>query len=137
MDIRICIDVNDIERAIEFYTRGLGLRLGRRLRSDWAELLGGPCPIDLLCEQEGSAPLGEAHPQRRDFSRHWTPLHLDFAVDDIEAAVARLAACGAKLERPIQDRKWGRMANMADPFGHGFDLLQFQGSGYDEILQAP
>ena len=135
MDIRICIDVNDIERAIEFYTQGLGLRMGRRLRSDWAELLGGPCPIDLLCEQEGSAPLGETHPQRRDFSRHWTPLHLDFAVDDIEAAVARLTACGAKLERPIQDRKWGRMANMADPFGHGFDLLQFQGRGYDEILQ--
>jgi len=42
---------------------------------------------------------------------------------------------GAMLERPIQDRKWGRMASLADPFGHGIDLLEFKGRGYDEILQ--
>jgi catechol 2,3-dioxygenase-like lactoylglutathione lyase family enzyme len=134
MDLRICIDVDDIEKGIAFYTAGLGLKVGRRLKSDWVELLGGPCAIDLLCEAAGSAPLGEAHPQRRDFSRHWTPVHLDFVVDDVDAAVARLLAQGARLERAIQDRRWGRMANMADPFGNGFDLLQFQGRGYDEIL---
>ena len=89
MEIRICIDVVDMDRAIEFYTQGLGLRLGRRLRGDWTELLGGPCAIDLLCEAAGSAPLGQAHPQRRDYTRHWTPLHLDFVVTDVEAAVQR------------------------------------------------
>jgi hypothetical protein len=26
------------------------------------------------------------------------------------------------------------MANMADPWGHGFDLLEFRGRGYDEML---
>jgi catechol 2,3-dioxygenase-like lactoylglutathione lyase family enzyme len=134
MDMRVCIDVDDLERAISFYTAGLGLRLGRRLGSGWAELLGAPCPIDLLCEAAGTAPLGEGHAARRDYARHWTPLHLDFIVDDVEAASARLVAQGAKLERPIQQRKWGRMASMADPWGHGFDLLQFQGRGYDEIV---
>lgn len=134
MDLRICIDVDDIERAIAFYTQGLGLTAGRRLRSSWAELIGGPCPIDLLCEAPGSAPLGEAHAARRDFGRHWTPVHLDFVVEDVDAAVARAVAHGAVLERPIQDRAWGRMANLADPFGNGLDLLQFQGRGYDEIL---
>ena len=39
----------------------------------------------------------------------------------------RARAAGAVLERPIVSRKWGRMANMADPFGHGFCLLQFRG----------
>jgi hypothetical protein len=29
------------------------------------------------------------------------------------------------------------MANMGDPFGHGFCLLQFQGRGYDELLAPP
>ena len=128
MDIRICIDVGDIEEAIRFYTAGLGLEAGRRLKSDWAELLGGPCAIDLLCEAPGSAPLGEAHPQ-----------HLDFVVQDIEAAVRRAVEHGARLERPIIQRRWGRMANLADPWGHGLDFLEFQGRGYDEILleQAP
>jgi len=26
------------------------------------------------------------------------------------------------------------MANLADPFGHGFCLLEFRGKGYDEVL---
>ena len=135
MDIRICIDVPDLERAIAFYAQGLELELGRRLGSDWAELLGGPCPIDLLRQEAGSAPLGEERPQRRDYARHWTPVHLDLVVQDIDGTVQRLLALGATLERPIQQRRWGRMANLADPFGHGLDLLQFQGRGYDEILQ--
>ncbi|TFZ00477.1 VOC family protein [Ramlibacter henchirensis] len=135
MDIRICIDVPDLERAIGFYTAGLGLRAGRRLGSDWAELLGGGSVIDLLTNAPGTAPLGEAHPQRREYARHWTPVHLDFVVDDVDAVVQRLVSLGAKLEKPIQERRWGRMANLADPFGHGLDLLQFRGRGYDELLQ--
>jgi catechol 2,3-dioxygenase-like lactoylglutathione lyase family enzyme len=135
MDIRICIDVNDLKRAIAFYTRGLGLRLGRRLGADWAELLGGSSPIDLLANAAGTAPLGEAQPQRRDYARHWTPVHLDFVVQDIDAVAERLVELGARLERPISDRRWGRMASIADPFGHGIDLLEFKGRGYDEILQ--
>jgi predicted enzyme related to lactoylglutathione lyase len=136
LQLRICIDVNDIEHAITFYTDGVGLVLGRRLLANWAELLGGPCPIDLLCNAAGTAPLGESRPQRRDYARHWTPVHLDFVVDDIEAATQRLVAHGATLEQPIQDRVWGRMASLADPFGHGIDVLEFRGRGYDEILAA-
>jgi catechol 2,3-dioxygenase-like lactoylglutathione lyase family enzyme len=135
MDIRICIDVDDLERGIAFYTGALGLRLGRRLGSDWAELLGGGSPVDLLANPAGSAPLGGEHPQRRDYGRHWTPVHLDFVVTDIDAAVQKLVSHGARLEGPILQRKWGRMANMADPFGHGLDLLEFRGRGYDELLQ--
>ena len=134
LEIRVCIDVSDLERAIRFYTQGLGLRLGRRLDSDWAELLGATSAIDLLANPEGSAPLGQAQPQRRDYGRHWTPQHLDFVVTGIDAAAARLMAMGALLERPIQDRRWGRMASLADPWGHGLDLLEFRGRGYDEML---
>jgi len=134
MDIRICIDVDDLERGVAFYTGGLGLRLGRRLGNDWAELLGGSSVIDLLASAGGTAPLGEVHPQRRDYGRHWTPVHLDFVVQDIDAAVQRLVNLGARLERQVQERRWGRMANLADPFGHGLDLLEFRGRGYDELL---
>ena len=134
MEIRICIDVDDLERGIAFYTQGLGLRVGRRLDDDWVELLGAASAIDLLANPGGTPALGPGHPQRRSYARHWTPVHLDFAVEDIESSVRKLVALGATLERPILERRWGRMANMADPFGHGFDLLQFTGRGYDELL---
>jgi predicted enzyme related to lactoylglutathione lyase len=135
MDIRICVDVDDMASAIAFYTQGLGLAVGRRLGDDWVELLGASSPIDLLLNAPGTAPLGDTHPQRRDYARHWTPVHLDFVVNGIDAAAAKAVAAGGRLERPIQDRKWGRMASLADPFGHGIDLLEFKGRGYDEILQ--
>lgn len=134
MEIRICIDVDDLERGIAFYTQGLGLRVGRRLDDDWVELIGAACAIDLLANPVGTPALGPGHPQRRSYARHWTPVHLDFAVDDIESSARKLVALGATLEQPILERRWGRMANMADPFGHGFDLLQFKGRGYDELL---
>ena len=138
-EIRICIDVPDLDRAIEFYGRALGLRPGRRNGPHWAEMLGAPCPIDLL-PVEGGTPASAAPAlqsggaPRRDFSRHWTPVHLDLVVPDLEAAVDRAVAEGATLERSIVVRKWGRMANLADPFGHGLCLLQFEGRGYDELL---
>jgi predicted enzyme related to lactoylglutathione lyase len=60
-------------------------------------------------------------------------VHLDFVVDDIEAAVARARAAGAIEEDPITEHAYGRLAMFADPFGNGFCLLQFTGNGYDAI----
>jgi predicted enzyme related to lactoylglutathione lyase len=54
-------------------------------------------------------------------------------VDDIESAVKRAVEAGARIESAISTHKWGRLALMADPFGHGFCFVQFLGAGYDEI----
>ncbi len=80
----------------------------------------------------GSLPSAHAS-QRRDYHRHWTPVHLDFVVDDVWAAVQRALNAGAKLEGEVQCHPWGYLGTMSDPFGHGFCLLQFIGSGYDEV----
>src|SRR5690606_22026824 len=109
-----------------------GLRVGRRFGPDAVELLGGPTPIYLLVKAEGST-ASPATQQVRTYARHWSPIHLDIVVDDVEAAAARAVAAGALQERPIKTWSWGRLALMADPFGNGFCLLQFLGRGYDEI----
>jgi predicted enzyme related to lactoylglutathione lyase len=54
-------------------------------------------------------------------------------VEEIEGAVQKAIQAGARLEKPIVTHKWGRLALMADPFGHGFCFVQFLGRGYDEI----
>ncbi|QRN96507.1 VOC family protein [Archangium violaceum] len=132
IELRACIDVDDLEKAIAFYTEALGLTVGRRLGSDWAELLGASSPIDLLSKPVGSTASPSAS-SARDYRRHWTPVHLDFTVTDLDTVVQRARAAGATLERDIQEREWGRMANLADPFGHGFCLLEFRGRGYDAL----
>ena len=40
----------------------------------------------------------------------------------------------AKLEAAAKDTAYGRIAMLADPFGHGFCLLQFNERGYDALL---
>ena len=67
---------------------------------------------------------------------HWTPVHLDVVVDALGPALARALAEGAVSEGPIREAKWGRMALLADPWGHGVCLLQFVGRGYDELIDA-
>src|SRR5512133_666194 len=126
------IDVDDLAEAVRFYTSALGLRVGRRFGDGGAELVGAEAPIYLLAAAAGSAPFRGAT-ATRGYTRHWTPVHLDFAVEDLEEAVRRAEAAGAKVEVPIAQRRWGKLAVLADPFGHGLCLLQFQGRGYDEI----
>lgn len=127
------IDVPDLEAAIEFYQRATDLKLGRRLfQGSVAEFTGASVRIFLLQKETGSpaAPTGSL---RRDYRRHWTPVHLDLVVPDVDAATQKAIAAGARLEGPIQSHAWGRQATLSDPFGHGFCLLQWKGSGYDEV----
>ena len=128
----INIDVGDLAAACRFYCDGLGLSIGRRFGDSGVELLGTSAAIYLLAKPAGSA-AAASMTQRRDYERHWTPVHLDFVVPDIQSAVERARAAGAVLEGDVATHKWGRIALMADPFGHGFCLMQFLGRGYDEI----
>lgn len=126
------VDVDDLEKAVQFYTSALGLRVGRRFTDCGVELVGAEVPICMLVAAPRTPPF-HGGAVLRDYSRHWTPVHLDFAVDDIEKSMARAVAAGARVEVPIEQHKYGKMAVLADPFGHGFCLLQFEGRGYDEI----
>jgi predicted enzyme related to lactoylglutathione lyase len=132
-NLRICIDVDDLDKGIDFYSKAIGLRVGRRLGGDWVELLGGSSPIDLLANRVGTLPV-RGSSVARDYRRHWTPVHLDFVVVDLDAALERAKEAGASLEGGIQQKRWGRLANLADPFGNGFCFLEFQGRGYDEMI---
>jgi len=127
------IDVDDLARAEAFYTAALGLRLGRRFGADAVELVGASARLFLLAKPAGTAPYDGAA-SGRGYARHWTPVHLDFAVADLAVALASARAAGAVLERDVASYAFGRMAMLADPFGHGFCLIEFGPGGYDAGL---
>lgn len=131
MNLLLNIDVPDLALAERFYTEAFGLRAARRLGSGAIEMLGGPCPVYLLHKRDGTPGAGTS---TRDYHRHWCPLHVDVVVDDLDAALSRALAAGAQQEGPIREAAWGRIVTLADPFGHGWCLLQFLGRGYDEIV---
>ena len=129
LTVHAYVEVTDVERGIAFYRDALGLTLKRRLRPNWVELEGATVPIFLLGNRPPVADLG-GKKVPRSYERHWTPVHLDFIVPVLDLAIARSLASGASLEREVQDRAYGRIANMADPFGNGFDLIEFAPGGY-------
>jgi predicted enzyme related to lactoylglutathione lyase len=132
MNLLVNIDVDDLPKAIAFYQQAAGLRIGRRFGSSAVEMLGASSPLYLLVKPAGSRPSTTTNEVRR-YERHWTPVHLDFVVSELEPVVRRTVEAGATLEGEIQTYNWGRIAHLADPFGHGICFIQFQGRGYDEI----
>jgi predicted enzyme related to lactoylglutathione lyase len=132
MDLLVNIDVDDLARAVAFYQKAASLRVGRRFGTFGVEMLGSSSAVYLLAKAAGTRAAATTEETRR-YRRHWTPVHLDFVVPALDAAVKQAVEAGATLEGEIETHKWGRIAHMADPFGHGLCFIEFLGRGYDEI----
>src|SRR5829696_4257654 len=91
--VLINVDVPDLEAAIAFFTTAFGLAVGRPFGRGAAELTGWPAPLFLLSKKSGSIGAGES---RRTYERHWTPVHLDIIVEEIEVALSRSRALGRR-----------------------------------------
>ena len=70
----------------------------------------------------------------RNYSDHWTPVHLDIGVDNLDDAIIKAKLFGAKMSAAISSQLFGRLAPMRDPFGHGFCLIEFNEAGDDACI---
>jgi predicted enzyme related to lactoylglutathione lyase len=127
--VLVNIDVPELSPAIEFYESAVGASVTRVLDDDVAELAYGSSQLFLLAKAAGS--VATAAGQRRERGRHWTPVHVDFVVDDINVAVERAVAAGAKRESECVEWRGSKCVSFSDPFGHGFCLLEFSANGYE------
>jgi len=119
--ISISIDVSDMTKAILFYTKALGcseLRAGE----DTTKLSADNINIFLLKKESKSNPL-IAGTASRNYERHWTPVHLDFNVTEIEKVASLVNEFGGSTEGS-ESGDWGEVKYCADPFGNGFCLCQ-------------
>jgi predicted enzyme related to lactoylglutathione lyase len=127
--ILVNIDVPELTPAIDFYEAAVGARFSRFLDDDVAELTYGTSVIYLLRKPPASRPTPIGGPAR-DFARHWTPVHVDFVVQDIDRATARALAAGATRESECVEWRGSKCVTFSDPFGHGFCLIEFAGETY-------
>jgi len=129
MRVIVNVDVPDLAPAIGFYTAALGLTLNRVIEDDVAELVGASSVIYLLRTPAGSR-AARALAAVRDYARHWTPVHMDFVVADLAAAVKRATDAGAVQESDCIEWNGSKCITFADPFGHGFCLIEFAQGTY-------
>ena len=117
----VVVIVEDLDRALAFYTGVLGLELGHR-SGKFAQLATGATRIALFERSAMATVLGTAlePPDRRA-----PAFELGFKVPDVDAAYAELVALGAEASVSPTDRPWGqRTAYVRDPDGHLIELAE-------------
>ena len=111
------LSINGAADAIEFYKKAFGAKEIMRMPGPGgsvghAEIQIGDSRIMLADE---FAAMDFLSPK----ARGGTTVTIHVYMKDVDAAVARASAAGAKVTRPVQDQFYGdRTGSLEDPFGH-------------------
>jgi catechol 2,3-dioxygenase-like lactoylglutathione lyase family enzyme len=112
--------VNDVEAAIEFYTRHLAFTLISKTLPAFADVSRGDLRL-LLSGPASSA--GRAMPDgRQPAPGGWNRIHL--IVEDLAAEVRRLHAAGVHFRNDIVTGPGGSQILLEDPSGNPIELFQ-------------
>ena len=116
--------VDDVDQAIDFYTRHFGFELGQNASPAFAEVIRGRLRL-LLAGPKSSA--GRPMPDgRKPEPGGWNRIH--FVVDDIAAEVERLRSAGLQFRNDIVSGPGGQQIVLDDPSGNPIELFQPAGN---------
>lgn len=122
MRYSVSIDVPNLDEGLRFYRDGLGLTEVARPIATYVLLTCGTAQIGLMEKSAGTKPAKGSSDVRR-YERHWTPVHIDFHVDDFETVLANAVAAGAICEQKFEVQGRPPIAFCSDPFGNGFCIV--------------
>jgi catechol 2,3-dioxygenase-like lactoylglutathione lyase family enzyme len=112
--------VDDVDEAVDFYTRYLGFSVLSHPAPAFADVSRGKLRL-LLSGPMSSA--GRPMPDgRKPEPGGWNRIH--FTVDDIESEVARLREAGATFRNDIVTGPGGSQTLLEDPSGNVVELFQ-------------
>ena len=117
--------VDDVEAAVDFYTKHLGFELRTKAGSAFADVVRGNLRL-LLSGPSSSA--GRPMPDGTlPGPGGWNRIHL--VVDDIAAQVDRLRRAGVPFRNDVVEGPGGRQILLQDPAGNVVELFQPAGTG--------
>jgi catechol 2,3-dioxygenase-like lactoylglutathione lyase family enzyme len=122
MNYSVSIDVPLLDEGLRFYRDALGLAELARPVASYVILECGNSRIGLIEKAAGSKPAQGSDDVRR-YGRHWTPVHIDFHVDDFEGFLAKAVNAGAICEQKYEGGGRPPIAFCSDPFGNGFCVV--------------
>ena len=109
--------VSGASDAIAFYKKALGAKEVMRLADPGGKVHHAEIKIG-----DSRIMLADEHPEIQALSPKTvggSPVSIHLYVEDVDAAVERAVAAGAKLVRPVADQFYGdRTGGIEDPFGY-------------------
>jgi catechol 2,3-dioxygenase-like lactoylglutathione lyase family enzyme len=113
--------VEDVEEAIDFYTRHLGFGVELNPAPGFAVLSRGD--LRLLLNASGAGGAGQAMPDgRRPEPGGWNRIQLE--VRDLAGEVERMRDAGARFRNEIVSGRGGKQVLLEDPSGNCVELFE-------------
>lgn len=113
--------VDDVNAAIEFYTKLLGFTLEMHPAPPFAEISRGDLHVYLTqpSDRGGGAPMPSGERQKPG---GWNRVHL--VIDDLDDKVATLRAAGCRFRNDVVQGVGGKQILLEDPSGNPVELFQ-------------
>ncbi|MCH7617853.1 MAG: VOC family protein [Chloroflexi bacterium] len=108
--LTVAVYTENLEKLLDFYEAALGVK--PQGHGDWRPF---NLAVSTFAVHAGGAP--EDHP---------SGFNVSIEVDDIDAALARCEAHGARVLEGVSDEAFGRRAVIEDPDGRTLQLLQVE-----------
>jgi predicted enzyme related to lactoylglutathione lyase len=120
--VHLSIDVPNLEAGLRFYGNVFGFREKARPFPTMAILDANNVTVCMHEKAAGtkSSPGGS---DLRRYERHWTPVHVDVHVEDLDAALEKMRAEGGLVEAEFRTEGPMPVAFCSDPFGNGFCVI--------------
>jgi catechol 2,3-dioxygenase-like lactoylglutathione lyase family enzyme len=122
-DVSVRYIVDDVDTAIEFYTRLLGFEVVMHPAPPFAMLSRGAFQL-LLSQPSGQGGGGKILDDGRTPSPGgWNRFQL--VVDDVRAEAERLRSAGVPFRSDVIEGVGGRQALIEDPSGNAIELFEY------------
>jgi len=120
--VNVSIDVPNLEAGLKFYASVFGFVETSRPFSTMSIVDGNNVTVCMHEKAPGtkSSPAGA---EQRRYERHWTPVHLDFHVPDLDEVLTKVRDEGGSIEMEFRNHGPKPVAFCSDPFGNGFCVI--------------
>lgn len=121
--VNLSIDVPNLNDGVRFYSDVFGFMETSRPFATMAVLDANNVTICIHEKPVDSKPSPTTEDVRR-YTRHWTPVHIDFHVEDFDKTLEMAQQAGATVDETFRLSDRPAVAFCGDPFGNGFCLIE-------------